>query len=184
MLLNLIQSVHEHLERTFTMKSLFSLFYLLKTDIINNIKKIQMMNHVFNYDVATFLQRLNLAIQILIIFPLVSLFTLPCCKALFISLCLLYVDMKNILGGNSNDSCIHTVSLFVFKRQFPPKLCIKATFSKGRSLAAAFSGVEDTGIYLSCHGGLEAFLWIVTAGDVKLENPQIFRHCIILCNFF
>lgn len=143
-----------------------------------------MMDHVFNYDVATFLQRLNLAIQILIIFPLVSLFTLPCCKALFISLCLLYVDMKNILGGNSNDSYIHTVSLFVFKRQFPPKSCIKATFSKGRSLAAAFSGVEDTGIYLSCHGGLEGFLWIVPAGDVKLENPHIFRHCIILCNFF
>lgn len=113
-----------------------------------------MMNHVVNYHVAKFLQRLNLTNQILIIFPLVSLVTLPCCKALFISPCLLYVDMKNILGGNSNDSYIHTVSLFVFKLHFPPKSYIKATFSKGRSLAAVFSGVGDTGIYLSCHGGL------------------------------
>lgn len=129
------------------MKILFSLFILLKTAIINNINKIQMMNHVFIYDVAKFLRRF---IQILIIFPLVSLFTLPCCKGrvniIFISPCLLCVDMKNILGGNSNDSYIHRVSLFVFKLHFPPKSCIKATFSKGRSLAAAFFGVGDTRI--------------------------------------
>lgn len=113
-----------------------------------------MLNRVFNYDVAKFLQKLNLFIQSLMIFPLVSSFTFPFCKAVFISPCLLYVDMKNILGGNSHDSYIHRVSVFVFKLLFPPKSCIKATFSKGRSLTAAFSGVGDTGIYLSCHGGL------------------------------
>lgn len=74
--------------------------------------------------------------------------------------------MKNILGGNSNDSYIHTVSLFVFKLHFPSKSCIKAMFSKGRSFAAALSGVGDTGIYLSCHGGLEE------AGMVFVDCPN------------
>lgn len=132
------------------------------------------------------MQKLNSFIRILIILPLVSLFTLPCCKALLISPCLPYVDMKNILGGNTNDSYIHTVSLFVFKLHFPPKSCIKATFSKGRSLAAAFSGVGDTRIYLSCHRGLgQAGMVFVDCprGDVKLGNPQKFRHCIMLCIF-
>lgn len=139
---------------TFTIKIFFSVFTWLKTAVSINVDKTRQINHVFICDVAKFLQRLYSLIWILIIFPLVSLFTLPCCEALLISPCLPYVDMKNILGGNTNDSYIHTVSLFVFKLHFPPKSCIKATFSKGRSLAAAFSGVGDTRIYLSCHRGL------------------------------
>lgn len=54
--------------------------------------------------------------------------SLPLSKALFISPCLLHVDMENILGGNRNDSYIHTVSLlsvFVFKLHFSPNRVYK-----------------------------------------------------------
>lgn len=57
-----------------------------------------------------------------------SFISLPLSKALFISPCLLHVDMENILGGNSNDSYIHTVSLcsvFVFKLHFSPNRVYK-----------------------------------------------------------
>lgn len=60
-------------------------------------------------------------------------------------------------------------------------------FSKGRSLAAAFSGVRHTGMYLFCHGNwerLEWFLWTVpNVGDVKLgksPNIQALYHAVYI----
>lgn len=63
-----------------------------------------------------------------------SLFALPHCKALFISPCLLHVDMENILGCNSNDSYTHTLSLrslFVFKLHFSPNRVYKPCLGRG-----------------------------------------------------
>lgn len=54
--------------------------------------------------------------------------SLPRWKALAITPCLLHVDMENILGWNSNDSNIHSVSqcaVFVFKLLFFPNRVYK-----------------------------------------------------------
>lgn len=65
--------------------------------------------------------------------PLLPSSSLPLCKALFISPCLLHVDMENILGWNSNDSYIHTLlcSVFVFKLHFSPNRVYKPCLGRG-----------------------------------------------------
>lgn len=85
------------------------------------------------------------------LFPLASLFSLPHHKALFISPCLLHVDMENILGGNSNDSYIHTLSLdsvFVFKLRFLPNRVYKPCLGRGDH-SLQYSLESDTLGYIS-----------------------------------
>lgn len=76
------------------------------------------------------------------------LFSLPHCKALLISPCLLHVDMENILGWNSNDSYIHTLSLcslFVFKLHFSPNRVYKPCLGSADHSLSYFSGLWDAG---------------------------------------
>lgn len=80
------------------------------------------------------------------VFPLSTFFSLPHCKTLFISPCLLHVDMKNILGWNSNDSYIHRLSLrsvFVFKLQFSPNRVYKPCLGR-RDLSLSYSLDSET----------------------------------------
>lgn len=120
------------------------------------------------------------------LFPLASLFSLPHHKALFISPCLLHVDMENILGGNSNDSYIHRLSLdsvFVFKLHFLPNRVYKPCLGRGDH-SLQYSLESDTLGYISFWScrismwfGAFCGLRLADIGGGSLASHWVFRRC-------
>lgn len=126
-------------------------------------------------------------------------FSLPHCKALFISPCWLHVDMENILGWNSNDSYIHTLSVcsvFVFKLHFSPNRVYKPCLARGDHSLPSSLDSKTLGctilqrscyIFIFLHGKLwwdlvrtGTFLYgqrLLDIGDGNLASVWVFRHC-------